>query len=228
MVEDVVMEVLSANDTTIRLMRPADLPAVASIHLASFAGHRSALLGAGFVKAEYRWFLAHFPQLALVSEQDGMVVGSVIGATPAYGTEVLPSLWREALVALLLRPWLLVNPTIWAQFDLFFRVLVLKRLRRAPKPVSPKAPLAESVRPSSEDAPFFLASIAVDPTCRGRGIAGQLIQAFEQQARALGAARLRLTVLKNNLAAQRAYENTGWYKVATTDRTVKYRKDLSA
>lgn len=55
-----------------------------------------------------------------------------------------------------------------------------------------------------------LYSIAVDPACRGRGLAERLINEAVGAAKARGADRLRLEVRPSNTAAQRLYERAGF------------------
>ena len=56
----------------------------------------------------------------------------------------------------------------------------------------------------------FVAYMAVVPAARGRGIAGRLIAAAEDGARARGRRYLALMVTEENAAARRAYDRAGY------------------
>jgi GNAT superfamily N-acetyltransferase len=70
----------------------------------------------------------------------------------------------------------------------------------------------EDTRPGSRD----LVSMWVSRAVRGRGVAGQLIDAVAGWARAVGARELHLWVVVGNAAARAAYDRAGF--VATGER----------
>jgi RimJ/RimL family protein N-acetyltransferase len=57
---------------------------------------------------------------------------------------------------------------------------------------------------------LMLHGLAVDPAHQGRGLARRLVAAAVDEARARGARRLRLRVLRHNAAARRVYEASGF------------------
>lgn len=59
----------------------------------------------------------------------------------------------------------------------------------------------------------WLAAVFVHPDHRGRGIAGRLIKAIEQDARARGETRLYLITADH----QALYEGHGWHRTGTVD-----------
>ena len=52
--------------------------------------------------------------------------------------------------------------------------------------------------------------VSVDPPCRGRGIGRALFARVEEEARAIGAAKVTLEVLSNNAPAQGLYRSLGY------------------
>lgn len=66
--------------------------------------------------------------------------------------------------------------------------------------------LDEETRPGSRD----LVSMWVSPVVRGRGVAGQLIDAVADWARTDGAGELHLWVIVGNTAARAAYDRAGF------------------
>jgi GNAT superfamily N-acetyltransferase len=79
-------------------------------------------------------------------------------------------------------------------------------------PVGMAGGYPEEHRPGTRD----LISMWVSPTVRGRGVAGQLIDAVAGWARDDGAAELHLWVVTGNAAARAAYVRAGF--VATGDQ----------
>ena len=56
-----------------------------------------------------------------------------------------------------------------------------------------------------------LVVIGVLPAYRGKGIAQQLMDEFEERAKALHQTQGKLSVKKNNQRALQAYKKQGWY-----------------
>jgi len=72
-----------------------------------------------------------------------------------------------------------------------------------------------------------LGSIGVLPECRGTGVAGDLLQAFQAVAQEQGYDQLRLSVLSDNPRAIAFYRKHGWQgDTPQTDRVVSYRMVL--
>jgi ribosomal protein S18 acetylase RimI-like enzyme len=59
-----------------------------------------------------------------------------------------------------------------------------------------------------------LYSISVATTARGQGLGARLLAACEDEARAHGAARMRLEVRSTNTSAQRLYDGAGYRVIA--------------
>ncbi len=62
---------------------------------------------------------------------------------------------------------------------------------------------------------FILNDLFVVPSQRRRGVARQLLEAAEAQARELGAVSLSLSTAVDNHAAQRLYASAGWVRNTT-------------
>ena len=71
------------------------------------------------------------------------------------------------------------------------------------------------VREQSDGTEAFVFDIAVTPDLRGRGHGRAMMQAAENEARALGATEMRLNVFGHNAVAHRLYERLG-YETAST------------
>lgn len=71
-----------------------------------------------------------------------------------------------------------------------------------------------------------LASVAVHQHLRGRGVAVQLFQMFEQRAKELGVREVELSVLASNARAIGFYKKLGWLAVGRDERDLIFRKRL--
>ncbi len=71
------------------------------------------------------------------------------------------------------------------------------------------APLMR-INDSIADGDFYLQSIAVDKALRVEGVGSDLMDSFEERARACGSTRLSLDVSPKNEVARRFYERRGW------------------
>lgn len=181
----------------IRQMQLSDIPEIAMLHREIFPNSRSTRLGWRYLRKMYRWFLEQNPRLCLVAEQEGRIVGYVVGALAGYGRRI----FRYAIMEVIFG--LLVHPPMWFKKETF------SLSRSYLKAFSP-------VRVHGQNQPvkeisISLADIGVAPSARGQGIGLRLVRKFEDAAGKLGAAQLTLSVDMDNLAARITYERCGWY-----------------
>lgn len=178
------------------------VPHVCQVHLSAFAGHMSARLGSTYVQAFMSWFLRTGNTIAIVAvDQSNSVIGYVVGAPVGYSATMSRDLGWVAARSMLAHPRLL--------FDGQVHKTVAARLGQIFKPVTDD----DSDLPSPT---MSLVGIGVAPAEVGRRIGRALMQGFEENARRLGMASLRLSVYRGNTAAQRLYENCGWQAMATS------------
>lgn len=207
--------------TGVRLMQDGDLSAVTEIHLKSFPKNRSTLLGRKFVYSEYRWFFKHFQNLAIVYQEDGIIVGFVVGATSSFGVQLFRDLLPKIVIALVMRPWLFFYPKTFSDATAFIKSLRYK---------FPKKQNATDLRhqrmQSAGQAHLSLASIAVVSTYRRTGIGDKLLRAFECQAALARITSIHLTVFGDNFPARKAYERGGWVCVLVKNKKAHYRKHI--
>ncbi|HWG84786.1 MAG TPA: N-acetyltransferase [Deinococcales bacterium] len=86
----------------------------------------------------------------------------------------------------------------WSQLDRPFRERLARLGRTA------------SIPREARDDEFYLDSLAVDATFRGRGLGRELLAAFEQLGRERAHGRLGLLVDPENARARRLYESAGF------------------
>ncbi len=194
---------LPVKNLTVRAVRitpltEASLDSVLKIHLAAFPDYMSTQLGRGYLHAFLRWFVGRKDTVALLaSSESGQVLGYAVGAPVPSGREMNRALLPSALFAVVAKPWLLASPRIRRTAWQRIQSMLGRKGAVIPKPLLPTLTLS-------------LVSIGVDPQARGRSVGEQLMKAWEQGAKQIGCASLRLSVYPQNAGARRFYERNGW------------------
>ena len=174
------------------------LESVVEIHLAAFPDYMNTQLGRGYLHAFLRGFLRREDTVALLAlGESGQVLGYAVGAPVQSGHEMNRALVPAAILAVLGKPWILATPRIRRTAWQRIQSMLGRKGAVKPKPVLPMVTLS-------------LVSIGVDPQARGRSVGEQLMKAWEQGAKQLGCASLRLSVYPQNAGARRFYERNGW------------------
>ncbi|MEM7338274.1 MAG: MupA/Atu3671 family FMN-dependent luciferase-like monooxygenase [Actinomycetota bacterium] len=99
-----------ASGVTTRPMTAADLNPVLSIHMRHFPEWRISKLGVPYLREAYRWFMAAHPELAIVAERSGRLVGFTVGTVGPYKGRLLRSTWRAAIAGTLSNPASVLRP----------------------------------------------------------------------------------------------------------------------
>jgi ribosomal protein S18 acetylase RimI-like enzyme len=181
-------------DTLIKEMRREQIPGVVSVHLVSFEGFFLSFLGPAFLRELYTSLVEDPSGMCLVALEKDQVVGFVAGTSRSSG--VYSRLLRQRF----LRFGLAAVPAILK------RPAILPRLMRS------------ITGPDGGSAPDpdrgTLMSIAVLPSCQGKGVGQELVRAFLKQASREGLREVDLTTDKHdNEAANSFYEQIGFRKV---------------
>jgi ribosomal protein S18 acetylase RimI-like enzyme len=189
---------------TIRPLTEKDIPAVADVHSSVFIDSRSTHLGIRYVRKMFHWFSENHPSLCFVADEDGEIMGYVIGAIGGYGRKI----FRYALIEIAIG--LLAHPGLWLKRDTF---TLWYSYLQAFNPALLLVEKGNRTRAGSDiNLPTrgALAGIGVLPSARGKGTGKLLVHAFEQAAKDKGAKLLGLSVEIDNQAARQLYENNGW------------------
>jgi ribosomal protein S18 acetylase RimI-like enzyme len=195
-------------------VRPAslkDLPAIASIHKAQFPTHFLGQYSPRLLEGLYRGFLGK--SLLLVHEAANGVDGFILGGESERLGAVKAEFVREHLLRCLWET--LLRPHMWWQG--------FKRGIAALTVVPPKRDVKQQDQPASPT--YRLLSIAVADGAVGKGVAKELVQAFEltirQDIKFYG-----LSVNKDNARAIRFYEKMGFHRIKDDGDTLEYKRDL--
>jgi ribosomal protein S18 acetylase RimI-like enzyme len=173
----------------IRPIRLPDLDDVVNIHMKSFPGFFLTFLGKQFLKIYYEGILVEPSGIGILQTSKGELTGFVVGYHNPSGF----------YSRLLRRDWMRFGlssaPAVLKKPSLFLRLL-----RATAKPF--ETPGCNTVE---------LSSIAVLPLHQGRGIGGQLINAFIKEAVIRGIEYIYLTTDDiDNKAARTLYEKSGF------------------
>ncbi len=190
-------------DCRFRELRGDDLQAVARVHMAAFPSSALTRLGLDAVSRYYRWQLeGPHESVRLAAVIDSTLAGFCIaGRFQGALSGFLARNWYRLTLALLLKPWLLVDPSVRQKVAQALRSLGI--LTRDPRP-------REEMPPAGKD--FGILVVAVDPRFRRRGVGRRLMDVVEHVARGRGYARMHLSVDSGNAEAVHFYEALGWEK----------------
>lgn len=204
----------AGDDISVRPMAHGDLRAVARIHRASFSGSRSTTLGTVFLRRMYRWFVDTEEGIAVVALAGTELIGFAAGPSQGgYGRRLFRFAFPQAVWGVLTHPWILVRGRTWYLWRSY-----MKSFR--PGAGRPKAPAPAGPRKAN------VASIAVTPAGRGRGVGRLLLEEFEKEALRRGCEMITLAVEPDNETARNLYESCGWRLFQQTAASADYEKRL--
>lgn len=212
----------------VRPVRPAEIAAVAALHLRAFPDYESTKLGAGYCRRMLRAYAARSDAWVDVAlDERGGLTGYLVAAPPATQRTLNRALLPWAGLHSLRRPAVLAKGLGGAA----------RRLRRTIRPGRPDEAAhavtdgpaaAASAADAVPAATIRVVLVAVDPAARGTGVADALLGAFARTARERGHAAADLSVAPGNQAAHGAYLRNGWTPVGGDDGAVShFRLDLS-
>jgi ribosomal protein S18 acetylase RimI-like enzyme len=188
-----------------------DVEALVALHYRCFPKneHIAMRFGKPFILSTYRWFITSSETFVVIAEQDDRLVGFQTVSEGPYNAPMLRASWREALIGLMLHPWLAFHP------ELLRRLLSL--LFRQHKDNLDGNQVAE------------LAFIGVDPQVQGMGIGKALVIAAIHACREHGMSAITTGVRRQNARSLAMLKNAGLIEVPElgTKRFVHLRLDLN-
>jgi len=113
--------------------------------------------------------------------------------------------FKELVLNLMIRPWLVFHHEIWANSSLIIKNIKLRFSGGTEKENIPVATQNKEFIPS-----MGLVVIGVSPEHQGKGYGSLLLKEFESRARKERFRRIHLSVHKDNHQAITAYKRNGW------------------
>ena len=169
-----------------------DVDTICQLHCDAFPGFFLTSLGSAFLRQLYRSFISEKSGCCLVAVDEGNVVGFAAGTSvPDFFFPMIRKkrLFRFAWSAL---PGLLKNP-----------IFVVRKCWSA---LSYKGEPVPNIGNAA-----LLSSLAVSPSCAGRGIGAELVSAFGKEMKRSGATAMYLTTdAEENDQVNRFYEKCGF------------------
>lgn len=182
-------------------MNRCDLNKVVDLHIATFEGLFLSSLGKRFLVNLYDSFMQDESSICFVAEENAIVKGFVVGnQKPAH-------FFKKLLL----------------KKNYIFLFHALAAFIRNPIHVARKFLYAlqyRGERPNGFNQPALISSLGVNPTEKGKGIGGKLINAFCQKAFEKGADVVYLTTDKfQNDTVNAFYEKNGFSLESTIEKT---------
>jgi len=177
-----------------------------------------------YIQKSFEWFLTRDNCFLFhITNNEGEVVGYCGGFIPRFVGDgstsgIMQYTMPQAVLGVLLHPWLLLHTEIMAMYP-----LIAKNMRK--KIFGQKAVQAPAKPAPEFDKRAGLVVIGVHPKYRGTGIFTELMHEFERRAQQHGLTKLVLSVKKSNARAIQAYTKQGWFVInehATTLEMSKY------
>ena len=204
----------------LRLMKKADVPALARLHADVFEGYDSTALGAAYLKRLYRELAGHPSCTSIVALEDGVVVGWVGGVKDyrSYNRSLVRNcaLAAPSIIFSILknRPALLARAISFLWHVLLRPIPLPRRRDRADKP--PGADAGPRHAPNAH-----LLVIGVDGRRQRRGLSQLMMDDFHRRLLEAGFETCTLSAYVDNEAGNRAFVKAG-YKLLNSTADVNY------
>ena len=193
----------------IRKAEPADYKVLAEKHIEVFPDFFMSTLGLSFLQTYYKYVLRHPNTVSFFAEQDGQVVGYVVGRLQTKG--FLKSVIKRNPI-----------PFMWEGFKLVFTRP--KALIRIFNNLEKKQDSGE-VKDAQDYGEIGL--IGINPSMKGKGIGRLLLQQIESDLQSHNVQRLSLTTdyynNENTLAAYKTWGFSILYDFVTYPNRRMYR-----
>ncbi len=192
-----------------------DLAQVSACHKAAFPKSLSSQMGLTYLKKMLSWYLSSEKTFLFHLEQKGVCIGYCGGMIndDSYkmgsASSMLQYSFKQGIIALLLRPWLLFQSEMRTKYLLVWRnLLQMVGLRKLPENSTNKVV-------AQKEPTMSLVVIGVRIECQGMGYGSLILKEFEARARRNGFSNLQLSVRSDNQQAIHTYEKNGWKKTGS-------------
>lgn len=206
----------------------SDLEKIAVCHISAFPDSLSSKMGLSYLKKMIEWYLADEKRFLFHIEENGKCAGYCGGMihdgtqTSGSASGMIQYSFNEAVISILLRPWLLFHKEIISKYTLITKN-IKKRFKNKKNTVSTdqrkKAYL--KIEPS-----VGLVVIGVSSEFQGKGYGTLLLQEFENRAKEMNYKLINLTVRNDNTQAIKAYERNGWIRSKLSGNSLEMYKNI--
>lgn len=189
-----------------------------------FSNSFSSKLGKKYIAKTLDWFFSEKGRfLYHVIDSNKTIVGYCGGFVPRFygdgsSTGMLQHAFKEAVLGVLLKPWLLLHKELRPLYPLIIRNIIKKIFKSKPKPTS--------VQLQNYKIRAGLVVIGVLPEYRGTEVIKLLMNEFENKAIELNVFETALSVKKDNQRAIKAYGKFGWEVIEESENTFVLGKEI--
>ena len=193
------------------------LEKTAYCHLSAFPNSYTSKLGLKYVIKMLEWFIVSKDRFLIGVKTEENIVGYIGGAKGFGSTSgMLQYAFRQGVLSLMLRPYLIFNLTFLSNLNLIFKNV---KRRYFPPKESGVDSSQTKIPLEKEDLSVGLVVIGVNPKFRRKGVANKLLSAFVANSKQLGCGLAHLSVKTDNVNAIDAYTKNGW-KIMKFNKTV--------
>lgn len=197
---------------------------IAICSIDAFPKSFGSLLGINFLAKTYEWYLNKDTRFLYYIAANNKVVGFCGGYITNFestgsATAVTQYAFKQAIQAMLRKPWLVFNPLVFRNIRFIVRNVLhrlFKKRKSAPSPTKVETGSAES-----KALRCGLVVIGVNPENQGTGLGKLLQDEFKLRAAALHATECILTVKNTNAKALKSYERNGWTRNKVEETTTQ-------
>lgn len=208
--------------------KSSDLEKIAVCHMSAFPDSLSTKMGLRYLKKMIEWYLADEKRFLFHIEENGKCAGYCGGmihdGTQQSGSAsgMIQYSFNEAVVAIILRPWLLFHREVLTKYALI-RKNVRNRFKKKQKVRNNETKDLSSEKPEPS---VGLVVIGVSMEFQGKGYGSVLLQEFERRAKDMNYKLINLTVRNDNEQAIKAYERNGWIKSRLKGNSLEMYKTI--
>lgn len=203
----------------------ADLEKIVRCHQLAFPKTLSSRLGQNVSWKTLQWYVGHPKRFLLWIEERNRCVGYV-GGMVSDGSQVhgsassmIQHAFKDAVIALVIRPWLWFHPEILSRYKLILKNLYFKS-------IGYNKPMKNRKNHIPTEPHVGLVVIGVHPDSQGKGYGSLLLKAFERKVHELGYNKMSLTVLADNQPAIKSYSQSGWVIFQKKGKSVSMQKEF--
>lgn len=195
-------------------------------HCNCFPNSLATKLGKAYVGKTIEWFLADNQRFIFHVEVDEKIAGYCGGFIPkgigdGSSSGMLQYGFKEAVMGIIVKPWLVFNKEVKAVYPFIFRNIKRKIFKDdLATVIVPKNPEQYSISAG-------LVVICVEPLYRGTAVFKLLMQHFNTVVKSFDIDRASLSVKIENTRAINAYKKVGWQIVNMYGSTYVMDKKIS-